>query len=141
MTPEYWMATVGGLLIGIASVVLLACNGRIAGISGISWGALSRQQPVLWRGCFLAGLLGGGALAHGVAGVPLPEVSHLGTPMALLGGFIVGIGVKLGNGCTSGHGVCGMGMLSPRSTSATVAFMSAGIVTVFVIRHVLGLGL
>lgn len=141
MTPEYWMATAGGLLIGLASAILLLCNGRIAGISGIAWFAVALRRPLAWRWLFLVGLVAGGALAHGVAGVPLPEASRLGTPMALLGGLIVGVGVKLGNGCTSGHGVCGMGMLSPRSISATLTFMSTGIATVYIVRHVLGPGL
>jgi uncharacterized membrane protein YedE/YeeE len=141
MTPEYWMATAGGLLIGTASVLLLVFNGRIAGISGITWGAVSMDAPVLWRWLFLAGLVGGGAVAHFAAGVPLPEGSHLGTPAAIAGGLLVGLGVKLGNGCTSGHGVCGIGLLSPRSITATLTFMATGIVTVFIMRHVLELGL
>jgi len=141
MTPEYWLATAGGLLIGLASLLLLLLNGRIAGISGITWAAVTYSKPIAWRWLFLAGLLGGGVLAHGVAGVPLPHPSRLGTPMAILGGLVVGIGIRLGNGCTSGHGVCGMGLLSPRSISATLTFMGAGIVTVYTVRHVLGLGL
>lgn len=141
MTTEYWMATGGGLLIGCAALLLLAASGRITGISGIAWGALSMDRPVLWRWLFLAGLLAGGALAHTAAGVPLPESSRLSTPMALLGGFLVGIGVKLGNGCTSGHGVCGIGLMSPRSVVATVVFMGVGVVTVTLLRRVLGQGL
>ena len=141
MTTEYWMATAGGLLIGCASLLLLAANGRITGISGIAWDALSMDRPVLWRWLFLAGLLAGGALAHTVGGVPLPETSRLSTPVALLGGFQVGIGVKLGSGCTSDHGVCGIGLLSSRSIVATLVFMAVGVMTVTVVRHAPGLGL
>lgn len=140
MTPEYWMATGGGLLIGIASVVLLAFNGRIAGISGITWGAISLDRPALWRWLFLAGLLAGGAAAHGLGGVPLPQSSALGTPLAVLSGFVVGLGVRLAQGCTSGHGVCGIGLISWRSILATITFMTAGAGTVFVTRHLLGVG-
>ena len=141
MTDAIWMATAGGLLIGLAAVLMLAFNGRITGISGIAWGAVALDRPVLWRWLFIAGLLVGGLLAHTLAGVPLPQESRLGTPMALLGGLIVGIGVKLGNGCTSGHGVCGIGLTSVRSITATLTFMATGVITVFVVRHVLGLGL
>jgi uncharacterized membrane protein YedE/YeeE len=134
------MAAGGGLLIGIASVVLLAFKGRITGISGITWGAVSMDAPALWRWLFLAGLIAGGAVAHTVAGVPLPAASQLGTPAAILGGLVVGFGVKLANGCTSGHGVCGIGLASPYSMVATLTFMATGIATVFVMRHLLGLG-
>jgi uncharacterized membrane protein YedE/YeeE len=138
MTFELWMAVAGGLLIGLGSVLLLSLAGRVAGVSGILWGALTAQATHLWRWLFLAGLIAGGALAHKLAGVPLPQPSALPSSMALLGGLLVGIGVRLGNGCTSGHGVCGIGLNSVRSTMATVTFMLTGIVTVFVIRHGLG---
>ena len=138
--PEYWMAAGGGVLIGLSAVLLLASIGRIAGISGILWGAVSLEQPVLWRLLFLLGLLGGGALAHLVADVPAPTPSALPTSFAVIGGLLVGIGVKLGNGCTSGHGVCGIGLLSRRSIVATVTFMGCGIATVAVVRHLLGVG-
>lgn len=134
------MAAAGGALIGLSAVGLLATNGRIAGISGILWGALSRQDPWAWRVLFITGLLAGGALAHAVAGVPLPVPSSLPTPMALCAGFLVGVGVKLGSGCTSGHGVCGMSLLSPRSFLATATFMSCGIAALFLVRHVFGVG-
>ncbi|MEM9758333.1 MAG: YeeE/YedE thiosulfate transporter family protein [Pseudomonadota bacterium] len=141
VTTEYWMATGGGLLIGAAAVLLLLSTGRIAGISGIAWAAASLDRPVLWRWLFLIGLLGGGAAAHGIAGVPLPAPSLLGMPFALAGGLTVGLGVKLGNGCTSGHGVCGIGLLSLRSLAATLTFMASGVATVFIIRQILGIGL
>lgn len=138
MTPELWMAIGGGLLIGLGSVVLLSLAGRVAGVSGILWGALTVQATHLWRWLFLAGLIGGAAMAHSVAGTALPEPSALPSSMALLGGLLVGIGVRLGNGCTSGHGVCGIGLHSGRSTVATLTFMVTGIATVFFIRHALG---
>lgn len=141
MTSEYWLATGGGLLIGLASLWLLLANGRITGISGIAWGAVSLDRPVLWRWLFLAGLLAGAALAHAFAGAPLPSASRLSTPLALAGGFLVGIGVKVGNGCTSGHGVCGIGLTSPRAIAATLTFMAFGVVTVTVVRQLLGVGL
>jgi len=135
------MASAGGLVIGASAVLLLLGNGRIAGISGIFWRALSFDRPVAWRWLFLLGLLGGGLAAHTIAGVPLPEPSRLGTPLAILGGFLVGLGVHAGSGCTSGHGVCGMGLLSPRGIAATLSFMATGVITVYVLRHVLGIGL
>ncbi|MEE4279879.1 MAG: YeeE/YedE thiosulfate transporter family protein [Halieaceae bacterium] len=141
MSETYLMATAGGLLIGLSSVLLLLGNGRIAGISNILWGAVSVHRPLAWRWLFLAGLLAGGALAHTVFAVPLPEASRLGTPMALLGGLVVGLGTRLGNGCTSGHGVCGLGLLSLRSLLATLCFMASGVITVYVLRHILGIGL
>ncbi|MEL7044520.1 MAG: YeeE/YedE thiosulfate transporter family protein [Pseudomonadota bacterium] len=141
MTTEYWMATGGGLMIGAAAVLLMLSSGRIAGISGITWAAASLDGPVLWRWMFLFGLLGGAAAAHGIAGVPLPAPGPLNTPFALAGGLAVGLGVKLGNGCTSGHGVCGIGLLSSRSLAATLTFMATGVATIFVVRHILGIGL
>jgi uncharacterized membrane protein YedE/YeeE len=131
---------VGGLLIGLASVLLLWLAGRVAGVSGILWGAVSAQATHLWRWLFLLGLIGGGGIAHGILGVPEPTPSALSPVMALAGGLLVGVGVKLGNGCTSGHGVCGIGLNSGRSTLATVVFMLTGIVTVFALRHLPGFG-
>lgn len=141
MTNELWMATAGGLLIGIASVLLLSLAGRVAGVSGILWGAVSAQITHLWRWLFLLGLIAGAALAHEVLAIPLPVPSEMSAPTAILAGLLVGIGVKLGNGCTSGHGVCGIGLSSGRSTLATVVFMLAGIATVYIVRHVLGAAL
>jgi uncharacterized membrane protein YedE/YeeE len=132
------MAICGGLLIGLGSVVLLSLAGRVAGVSGILWGALTAQATHLWRWLFLAGLIAGAAMAHKLAGAPLPQPSALPSSMAVLGGLRVGIGVRLGNGCTSGHGVCGIGLNSGRSTVATLTFMATGIATVFIIRHAPG---
>ena len=140
MTPDYWMAAAGGLLIGLSAVLLLFLNGRMAGISGIFWGTLVRQRPWLWRFLFLVGLVVGGAMAHMLAGAPLPQPRALPVEFAVASGLLVGLGVQLGGGCTSGHGVCGVGMLSPRSIAATVTFMACGIATVAIVRHALELG-
>lgn len=128
----------GGLLIGISAVALLLFLGRIAGISGIVWGAVSGQSDNLWRWMFVLGLLVGPLLYHAVTGTPHPEASPLQWWHATAGGLLVGIGVKLGSGCTSGHGVCGIGRLAPRSLIATMTFMASGIATVYVVRHLLG---
>lgn len=128
----------GGLLIGCAAVLLLLLLGRIAGISGIVWSAVSGQADNSWRWLFIVGLLLGPILYHQLAAVPNPLPSSLPWWQAIAGGLLVGFGVKLGSGCTSGHGVCGIGRLSPRSLTATVLFMATGIVTVYLIRHVLG---
>lgn len=127
---------VGGLLIGLAATVLLLFLGRIAGISGIVWGAIITPSESLWRWLFLGGLLGGVALYHAVSGAAVPTLD-MGPLAAIGGGLLVGVGVKLGSGCTSGHGVCGLGRLSLRSLAATITFMALGIITVFVVRHIL----
>jgi uncharacterized membrane protein YedE/YeeE len=132
-------AVLGGLLIGTASVLLLSLAGRVAGVSGILWGAVSAQRTHLWRWLFLLGLVLGAAIAHRVFDAPMPAGSDLPRGAAILGGLLVGLGVKLGNGCTSGHGVCGIGLSSGRSAAATVTFMACGIITVFVVRHALPL--
>lgn len=133
---ELIMPFVGGLLIGLAATLLLLFLGRIAGISGIVWGAISKQPDSVWRWLFVAGLLAGVALYHAVSGAPVPSYD-MGPAAAVVGGLLVGVGVKLGSGCTSGHGVCGLGRLSLRSLAATLTFMGLGVVTVFVVRHLL----
>ena len=132
----YTTPLIGGLLIGASAVALLYFLGRIAGIAGIVWGAA--QPDNAWRWLFIVGLLVGPLAYHFLAGVPNPAPSPLPWWQAVAGGLLVGIGVRLGSGCTSGHGVCGIGRLSPRSLVATVTFMATGIITVYVIRHVLG---
>ena len=136
-----WMAgLLGGILIGLSATVLLAFNGRIAGISGMVNGAISFLRAEQWRWWFLAGLLGGGALyEYGLAPQPTPTSPFAPWTM-IIGGLIVGFGTRMGNGCTSGHGVCGIGLIAPRSAAATVTFMCSGIATVFVVRHLLGAG-
>ena len=132
---EFITPIVGGLLIGSAAVVLLLALGRIAGISGIVWGAVSAQADNSWRWMFIAGLLAGPFLYHAISSTPYPAVSAQPIWTALVGGLLVGIGVKLGSGCTSGHGVCGIGRLSIRSVVATLTFMGTGITTVFILHH------
>jgi uncharacterized membrane protein YedE/YeeE len=133
-----WSALAGGLLIGLAASLLLLLNGRIAGISGILGGMLRpAKNDVSWRIAFLGGLVLAPLVYAVVA--PLPAVQiDAGTAMLLAAGLLVGIGTRYGSGCTSGHGVCGLSRLSPRSLVATLAFMLAGFVTVLVVRHLLG---
>ena len=133
-----WASLAGGVLIGVATAMFLLFNGRIAGISGILGGLL---RPVAgdigWRMAFVWGLLVA-PLVYGLA-APLPTV-HIDADMATLvvAGLLVGVGTRYGSGCTSGHGVCGLSRLSPRSMVATASFMLAGFVTVFIVRHLIG---
>lgn len=133
-----WIAgLIGGLLIGLSATVLLAYNGRIAGISGMVNGALTFATAEQWRWWFLAGLIGGGGLyEYGLAPQPTPPSTF--APLAMvIGGLMVGFGTRMGNGCTSGHGVCGLGRLSGRSLAAVLTFMVTAAITVFVTRHLL----
>lgn len=131
---------IGGALIGTSATLLLAFDGRIAGISGILNGSLSLAKSNRWRWFFAVGLLAGGAIyEYGLAAEPTPSYPLLPVAM-VLGGFLVGFGTRMGNGCTSGHGVCGLGRLSQRSLVAVLTFMATAIATVYVVRHVLGLG-
>ena len=127
----------GGILIGLASMGLLATLGRVAGISGIAWGALAGPDRD-WRLLFLVGLVSGTALVHTVLDKPIPDAPNAPLTLAILAGLLVGFGTRMGSGCTSGHGVCGIGRLSVRSLVATLTFMVTGLITVFVIRHLLG---
>jgi hypothetical protein len=129
----------GGLLIGASAVLLLLANGRIAGISGIAGGLLGPFGPeTLWRAAFLAGLLLGPLLYRMQAG-HWPEVRmDASWPMLIVAGLLVGYGTRLGSGCTSGHGVCGMARLSTRSITAVAVFMVVATVTVFIVRHGIG---
>lgn len=134
---EFLAPTAGGLLLGLAATWLLLSLGRIAGISGIAWGALMGPDRD-WRWLFLVGLLAGGAVTHLLLGLPQPLESKAPLWLMVVSGVLVGYGTRLGGGCTSGHGVCGIGRLSPRSFLATGVFMAAGMATVFVVRHVAG---
>lgn len=138
MINSSWIAAlIGGMLIGLSATLLLVFNGRIAGISGIFNGAFRLAEDWTWRWLFLAGLLGGAAIyEYGLAAQPTPTQAFAPVAMAV-GGFLVGVGTRMGNGCTSGHGVCGLGRLSPRSLAAVITFMATAIITVFVIRHLL----
>jgi len=128
----------GGLLIGAASVWLLAANNRLAGVSGILHG-LFAQPPGdrSWRAAFIAGLIAAGFAWHLFAG-PAPVRESFGLGWAALAGLLVGFGTRVGGGCTSGHGVCGLGRFSLRSLVAVAGFMAVGIVTAVVMRHGLG---
>jgi uncharacterized membrane protein YedE/YeeE len=131
-----WPALAGGLLIGLAAAAFVLVNGRIAGISGILGGLLRPVQgDVAWRVAFVAGLVVA-PLAYGLF-APLPAVRiDAGAGTLAAAGLLVGLGTRYGSGCTSGHGVCGLSRLSPRSLVATVSFMAAGFATVFVLRHI-----
>lgn len=132
-----WAALAGGLLIGLATVALVLILGRIAGISGILGGLLRpSKNDVGWRVAFIAGLIVA-PLAYSLV-TPLPALQiDAGTPLLIAAGLLVGIGTRYGSGCTSGHGVCGLSRFSPRSLAATLAYMTAGFVTVFLTRHLL----
>lgn len=132
-------ALAGGLLIGLAAALLLSFNGRIAGISGIMGGLLARPRAgeFGWRAAFVLGLLLAPALYRLFADLPEGRIDA-GWATLVAAGLMVGYGSRLGSGCTSGHGVCGLSRLSPRSLVATLTFMAAGFVTVFVARHMLG---
>ncbi|MBW3196401.1 YeeE/YedE family protein [Marinobacter nauticus] len=131
-------ALTGGLLIGLAAASFLLLNGRIAGISGILGGLLvPARRDILWRLAFLAGLVGTPSLWLLFAELP-PIQIDAAYPALIVAGLLVGIGTRYGSGCTSGHGVCGLSRLSPRSLVATLSFMATGFLTVFVIRHLMG---
>lgn len=128
---------IGGILIGLASVMLLWLNGRVAGISGIVGGMLSRKGGELgWRVMFVVGLLAGAFVYAGSTG-GLGVVVPASIPVLVVAGLLVGFGTRLGSGCTSGHGVCGIGRFSKRSLVATGTFMAVALVTVYVFNHVL----
>lgn len=130
-----WASLAGGMLIGLAAALLILFNGRIAGISGILGGLLRpRSGDLGWRIAFLAGLTGTPLLWRLWQALP-PVQIDAGTPALIAAGLLVGVGVRYGAGCTSGHGVCGLSRLSPRSLAATCAFMAAGFLTVYLLRH------
>ena len=131
-------ALVGGLMIGVSALLMLGFNGRIAGISGIVGNLLTSQgADRLWRLAFVVGLLGGAALYGVLHPAGLQLHIDVGWPMMLMAGFIVGVGTRMARGCTSGHGVCGIGRVSSRSIVATAIFMLVAGLTVYVVRHVL----
>jgi len=132
-----WRSLSGGILLGIATAMFLLLNGRVLGISGIASGLL-RPAPgdALWRVLFLAGLLAAPFVLGLVYPLPVPRFDT-GWPTLVVAGLLVGWGTRLGSGCTSGHGICGLARLSPRSLVATMCFMATGFATVFVVRHLL----
>lgn len=133
-----WSSLAGGVLIGLSAALLILGSGRVAGISGIVGGLLKPGGPdTSWRLAFLGGLLVAPLLWRLFAA--LPEAQPVaGGGLLVVAGLLVGIGTRYGSGCTSGHGVCGLSRLSPRSLVATLAFMGAGFATVYVVRHLLG---
>jgi len=134
-----WAALAGGTLIGLAALLLLLCNGRIAGISGIMGGSLQPARgDLLWRVLFFFGLLTGGLVTLWWWPAALDIRIDVSTPAVILAGLLVGLGARIGSGCTSGHGVCGVGRLAPRSIVASAVFVSAAMLTVYVVRHLLG---
>ena len=137
-TNDYLMAAAGGALFGLASVVLLWFNGRIAGISGIVYGVFSRSfSEAGWRIAFVVGLLSGGWIFQAATGTPLLERDDYPLWMTLLAGLLVGFGTRLGSGCTSGHGICGVSRLSVRSIVATMTFVFIGMAVATVLSRTL----
>ena len=136
MTSTWLIALAGGVLIGLSATLLLWLNGRVAGVSGILGGVLfPRSGDVSWRVAFLVGLIAAGGLYMAlVLGAPLPRTDFSRTGL-IIAGLLVGFGTRMGNGCTSGHGVCGLGRLSMRSLAAVMTFMATAIATTFVVRH------
>ena len=133
----YLMPLTSGVLLGLSAMWLLLSLGRIAGISGIVWGSLAGPERA-WRWLFLTGLLAGGLLTHNIIGQPVPAESAAPLWLIAASGLLVGLGTRMGGGCTSGHGVCGLGRRSPRSLVATATFMTIGVVTVFIMQSVMG---
>ena len=133
-----WPALTGGLLIGTAAAMFALLNGRIAGISGVLGGLLKPARgDVAWRVAFVLGLVIAPLVYGSFAAWPAPRIDA-GELALVASGLLVGVGTRYGSGCTSGHGVCGLSRLSPRSLVATLVVMGAGFATVFVMRHLLG---
>ena len=133
-----WASLAGGIVLGVASALFILLNGRILGISGIVGGLLRpRAGDIGWRFAFLAGIFAAPML-YALVAAPTPPRIDASWGMLVAAGLLVGAGTRYGSGCTSGHGVCGLSRLSPRSLVATLAFMGAGFVTVYLVRHALG---
>ena len=134
-----WSALIGGVLIGLATAMFALLNGRIAGISGVLGGLLKPVRgDVGWRAAFVLGLVAAPLVYALVAALPAVQID-VGYGALIAAGLLVGVGTRYGSGCTSGHGVCGLSRLSPRSLVATLTFMGAGFATVFVLRHLFSL--
>ena len=140
MSTSSLAALAGGFCIGAAVLLMLALLGRLAGVSGIVANFLADRGNRFWPGMFLGGLLCGAWLYHLLSGIPYPQASDLNPGWAVAAGLLVGFGTRLGSGCTSGHGVCGISRGSRRSIVETLVFLSSGFVTVYLTRHILGLG-
>ena len=130
---------IGGLMIGGGGLLLLICNGRIAGISGIIGNLFSDARETAWRMTFIIGLIGAPLIYLTATGRPYPIDVTESVPLLILGGLLVGFGTRMGSGCTSGHGVSGLGRASPRSLTATCIFILTAALTVYVTQHLLGL--
>lgn len=139
MSTAWFTALAGGVLIGLSATLLLWLNGRVAGVSGILNGVVfPRRGDVAWRAAFLIGLVAAAGLYMAFApGAPLPRTDFSRAGL-IVAGLLVGFGTRMGNGCTSGHGVCGLGRLSLRSLVAVLTFMGTAIATTFIARHVVG---
>ena len=129
---------IGGALIGLSACLFLLLNGRIAGVSGILGGLVASRVDAdwYWRLAFILGLVAGAGV-YGFFIGPLPLEIAANVPTLVFAGLLVGIGTRLGSGCTSGHGVCGLARRSPRSLAATMVFMACGAATVYLMRHLL----
>jgi uncharacterized membrane protein YedE/YeeE len=133
-----WSSLAGGVLIGIAAAMFALLNGRIAGVSGVLGGLLKPVRgDIAWRAAFLLGLVGAPLVYTLFAALPRPQIDVSYAALAVAG-LLVGVGTRYGSGCTSGHGVCGVSRLSPRSLAATAVFMGSGFITVFVVHHLFG---
>ncbi len=132
------ISLVGGLMIGVATVILLLGIGRVAGISGVAASLLKPKQVEGWQVLFVLGLIISPLLYQIITPLPIVQVTS-SLPLLIGAGLLVGFGTRLGSGCTSGHGICGNARLSPRSLVATLTFIGCGMVTVYIGRHVLGL--
>lgn len=133
------LALIGGGLVGLAAVMMMGLKGRIAGVSGILSGAFTESSDErLWRILFVLGIAIGGAIPALMSDSFVPPVPDSSTLLVIIGGLAVGVGTGLGSGCTSGHGICGISRLSPRSMVATCTFMAAGFICVFLLKHVFG---
>ena len=137
MAEFNWLpALLGGIFIGVSSTIFLAWNGRVAGISGITFGLLRPLgDGAAWRWFFIGGLLLGGIIYRFGLGLPLTQSTEFVPVAAIIGGLLVGVGTSMGNGCTSGHRVCGISRASPRSLVNVAVFMGAGMATVACLRH------
>ena len=132
------LALIGGGLVGLAAVMMMGLKGRIAGVSGILSGAFSDSDDRLWRILFIVGIAIGGAIPALLSDNFIPPAPDTSTLLVIIGGLAVGVGTGLGSGCTSGHGICGISRLSPRSMVATGTFMAAGFICVYLLKHVFG---
>ncbi len=139
MNPDYINATIGGVMISCSVIIMMGLLGRVTGISGIIWQTIkfdNRETNNLWRPAFIIGLIIGPVLVHFLLNWDFPVPKSDNVWLIILSGLLVGFGTKLGSGCTSGHGICGIGRFSSRSIVATVIFMATGIMTVAIVNVV-----